>query len=73
MNDSKKPGEFPQLKNDLIIRAALGEKTEHVPVWVMRQAGRYLPGLWFVYDYVIINGAMGANLFIRFLKNVLID
>jgi uroporphyrinogen decarboxylase len=31
------------LKNNLLIKAAWGEKTERTPVWVMRQAGRILP------------------------------
>ena len=35
--------EFPPLKNDLILKAAKGESTERVPIWIMRQAGRYLP------------------------------
>lgn len=32
-----------QLKNDLLLRTLRGEKTERTPVWMMRQAGRYLP------------------------------
>ena len=31
------------LKNDLLLRALLREKTPRTPLWIMRQAGRYLP------------------------------
>ncbi|KAK4116381.1 uroporphyrinogen decarboxylase [Canariomyces notabilis] len=34
---------FPPLQNDLLLRAAWGQTVERPPIWVMRQAGRYLP------------------------------
>ena len=32
-----------EIKNDTFLKAARGEKTDHVPVWYMRQAGRSQP------------------------------
>jgi len=32
-----------KLKNDTLLRALLRQPTEYTPVWLMRQAGRYLP------------------------------
>ncbi|WP_140938542.1 uroporphyrinogen decarboxylase [Sphingobacterium lumbrici] len=34
------------LQNDLLIRAALSQQTERPPVWMMRQAGRFMPEYW---------------------------
>jgi uroporphyrinogen decarboxylase len=42
------------LKNDLYIRALLRQPTERTPIWVMRQAGRYLP------EYREIRGQAGS-------------
>src|SRR5450759_4332144 len=32
-----------KLKNDTFLRALLRQPTEYTPIWMMRQAGRYLP------------------------------
>ncbi len=41
------------LKNDLILRTLRGEQTERCPVWMMRQAGRYLP------EYIALRNKYG--------------
>jgi uroporphyrinogen decarboxylase len=41
------------LKNDLILRTLRGEPAERTPVWMMRQAGRYLP------EYMVLRGKYG--------------
>jgi uroporphyrinogen decarboxylase len=34
---------WPSLQNDTFLRACLRQPTSHTPLWLMRQAGRYLP------------------------------
>ena len=35
--------QLPALQNDDLIRASYGKAAKRIPVWMMRQAGRYLP------------------------------
>ena len=41
------------MKNDLLLRALKGESIERPPVWMMRQAGRYLP------EYMVLREKYG--------------
>ena len=41
------------LQNDLLLKTLRGEKTERTPVWMMRQAGRYLP------EYMVLREKYG--------------
>ncbi len=49
------------LTNDLLLRAAKGETTDRIPVWLMRQAGRILP------EYRAVRGSV--NGFKELVKN----
>jgi uroporphyrinogen decarboxylase len=49
------------IKNDLLLKAARGEKVERVPVWTMRQAGRILK------EYRAVRESAGN--FINLVKN----
>jgi len=43
MNTSSISDAFAPLQNDTFIRACLRQATDYTPIWLMRQAGRYLP------------------------------
>jgi uroporphyrinogen decarboxylase len=41
--DLQPASQTPTLTNDSLLRALARKPTEHTPIWLMRQAGRYLP------------------------------
>jgi uroporphyrinogen decarboxylase len=43
MNSSTSPSPYAPLKNDTFLRACLRQATDYTPIWMMRQAGRFLP------------------------------
>ncbi len=45
---------FAPLRNDTFLRACWRQATDHTPVWLMRQAGRYLP------EYVATRARAGS-------------
>jgi uroporphyrinogen decarboxylase len=66
------------LKNDLLLRALMGQQVERPPVWMMRQAGRYLP------DYMklkekygfferVQNPALAAEITIQPVRQIGVD
>ncbi len=43
MNTPAHPSAFAPLQNDTFLRACLRQATDYTPIWMMRQAGRFLP------------------------------
>ena len=43
MNTPTQPSAFAPLQNDTFLRACLRQATDYTPIWMMRQAGRFLP------------------------------